>query len=426
MNHETTLSQRDVAAVWHPYSQLPIDGPPIAIVEGKGVYLYAEDGRSYIDAISSWWVNLHGHAHPYIAEQLYKQLHKLEHVIFAGFTHSPAIELAERLLSILPDNQRKIFYSDNGSTAVEIALKMCLQYWHNTGQCKKKIIALKDAYHGDTFGTMSVSARSNWTKPFENYLFEVIFLEVPNELSLKTIKEKLYAIRQEVACFIYEPLVQGSAGMKMYEASHLSELLCFCKELGILLIQDEVFTGFGRTGKLFAADYLHTQPDIMCLSKGLTGGTLPLGVTSCTEPIYHAFLSNDRTKTLFHGHSYTANPLACVAALASLDLLLKEETRLCIQRITTRHIDFARSIRGHRNVQTIRFLGTILAIEWRSDDVTNYFNPLRDQLYDYFLQKGILMRPLGNVIYLLPPYCIKDEELDYIYATIRLALEEVG
>lgn len=421
----TTLSQRDSFTVWHPYSQILIEGPPIAITAGNGVYLYAEDGSAYIDAISSWWVNLHGHAHPYIAERLYKQLNTLEHVIFAGFTHPPAVELAERLLDILPSNQNKIFYSDNGSTAVEIALKMCLQYWYNNGQPKKKIVALKDAYHGDTFGTMSVSARSAWTKPFENLLFEVMFIEVPHLLNLQTIKQELYAAREEIACFIYEPLVQGAGGMKIYDASCLDKILQFCRQLGILLVQDEVFTGFGRTGKLFAAGYLEEQPDVMCLSKGLTGGTLPLGVTSCTEQIYQAFLSNDRMKTLFHGHSYTANPLSCVAALASLDLLLDENTQRCIEQISKRHIEFMRSVQEHRRIKATRSLGTILVIEWLSFGDTNYFNYIRDQLYQYFLLRGILIRPLGNVLYLLPPYCIKDEELDYIYATIRLALEEV-
>ena len=316
-----TLTERDRQAIWHPYTQVKTASAPIPIVSGEGSYLYDENGKRYIDAVSSWWVTLHGHAHPYIAKKVAAQLSKLEQVIFAGFTHLPAIELAERLLKVLPAGQDKIFYSDNGSTAVEVALKMCLQYWYNRGQPRKKILTFENGYHGDTFGAMAVSGRSPWTAPFNSLLFDVTFIPAPTSENLEATKKLIEQNHKDIACFIYEPLVQGAAGMLMHSAEHLDELLTCCHNYDILLIQDEVFTGFGRTGKMFAADHLLIKPDLVCLSKGLTGGTMPLGITSCRNKIYEAFLSDDQYKTLFHGHSFTANPLACTAALASLDLL---------------------------------------------------------------------------------------------------------
>jgi adenosylmethionine---8-amino-7-oxononanoate aminotransferase len=296
------------------------------------MYLHTSDGRKILDAVSSWWVNIHGHSHVYLAEALRKQALELEHVIFAGFTHKPAIILAERLLGILPDNQIKIFYSDNGSTAVEVALKMALQFWHNQNIVKKKIIAIEGAYHGDTFGAMSVSGRSSFTKAFSQFLFDVQFISFPSSGkeagSLQQFKE--LAESGEVAAFIYEPLIQGTAGMRTYSKEILGSLLSEAKKNNILCIADEVMTGFGRTGKLFASDYIKEPPDIVCLSKGITGGSMPLGVTSCNEKVVAAFRSEDRSKTLFHGHSYTANPLACAVSNASLDLLLKEE---CMKNI---------------------------------------------------------------------------------------------
>eukprot|EP01132_Coremiostelium_polycephalum_P020004 gene20004-23789_t len=255
--------------------------PAIPILRGQGAYLYSDEGKRYIDAVSSWWVTLHGHAHPYIAGKVSEQLLELEQVIFAGFTHRPAIELAEALLALLPEKQTKVFYTDNGSTAVEVALKMCLQFWSNQGQVRQKIIAFKNGYHGDTFGAMSVSGRSAWTKAFEDLLFDVMFIDTPNQDNLPALKTFISAHAADAACFIYEPLVQGSAGMLMHEPAALDELLAHCHQEGILLIQDEVFTGFGRTGRHFACDYLRQAPDLMCFSKGLTGGTMPMGITTC-------------------------------------------------------------------------------------------------------------------------------------------------
>ncbi|SHH25478.1 adenosylmethionine-8-amino-7-oxononanoate aminotransferase [Chryseobacterium oranimense] len=415
---QSRLAERDKAVNWHPYTQMKTAGDPVPIVRGKGAYLYGDDGKKYIDAVSSWWVTLHGHAHPYIAERVSQQLNTLEQVIFAGFTHEPAVQLSENLLKLLPGNQEKVFYSDNGSTAVEAALKMCIQYAYNLGNEKTKILAFKEAYHGDTFGAMSVSGRSVWTKPFGSMLFEVVFIDTPNAENIERLKVEIGNIAEETACFIYEPLVQGAAGMLMYEAEHLDELMKFCRKLGILMIQDEVFTGFGRTGKLFAADHLTEDPDIMCFSKGLTGGTMPMGITTCSQAIFNAFLSDDKYKTLFHGHSFTANPLACTAALASMELLLKKETLAAIDRISRQHSDFVKTLSFHPNVENVRQTGTILAFEYKTEQNTSYFNETGKILYDEFLQRGIIMRPLGNIMYLVPPYCITSEELDFIYQTI--------
>ncbi|MFC6100625.1 adenosylmethionine--8-amino-7-oxononanoate transaminase [Olivibacter domesticus] len=421
----TNLSERDAEVIWHPYTQMKNNMPAIPIVRGEGAYVYGEDGQRYIDAISSWWVNIHGHAHPYIANKVFAQFKKLEHMMFAGFTHSPAVELAERLLDLLPSSQKKVFYSDNGSTAVEVALKMCVQYWYNKGQARKKIIAFKNSYHGDTFGAMAVSGRSVWTAPFEGLMFDVHYIETPNRNNITQLLEEISQIHQEVACFIYEPIVQGSAGMLSYEAALLDKLMSHCSTLNVLLIQDEVFTGFGRTGKLFAANHLQQQPDFMCFSKGLTGGALPLGITSCAQYIYDMFLSDDSYKTLFHGHSFTANPLCCAAALASLDLLLTEETQQNIQRICLQHKGYMERISLHPKIKGIRCIGTILALEWETGEETSYFSKNRDKLYKYFINKGIILRPLGNVIYVLPPYCIRYDDLNYIYDVISSALEKI-
>jgi len=420
-----SLTERDLKVIWHPYTQMKTALPPVPIVRGEGACLYDENGKRYIDAVSSWWVNIHGHAHPYIAKKVAEQLNKLEHVIFAGFTHQPAIELAERLLAILPDNQQKAFYSDNGSTAVEVAIKMCLQYWHNQDIKRTKILAFNNAYHGDTFGAMAVSGRSAFTAAFDSMLFEVEFIDLPEASNIDALKSQISNLKSELACFIFEPLVQGASGMLMYEVEYLDQLMAHCHKEGVLLIADEVFTGFGRTGKSFACDHLQAQPDVMCFSKGLTGGTMALGLTTCTQYIYDAFLSEDRLKTLFHGHSYTANPVACSAGLASMDLFLELSTGKNIERIVNRHQQFALRIKDHPRVRTTRQTGTILALEWETGTDTSYFSSLRDRLYQYFLDAGIILRPLGNIIYILPPYCITDDELSYIYSKIESALEEL-
>ncbi|PKV62982.1 adenosylmethionine--8-amino-7-oxononanoate transaminase [Pontibacter ramchanderi] len=416
----TNLATRDQQVIWHPYTQMKTAALPIPIVRGEGALLYAEDGKTYVDAVASWWVNLHGHAHPYIARKVAEQLQTLEHVIFAGFTHPAAVTFAERLIQILPQGQSRIFYSDNGSTAVEVALKMAIQYWQNEGIARRKIIAFRNSYHGDTFGAMAVSARSAFTAPFWSYLFEVCFIDVPIPgQEGETLKQlEAFAAAGDVAAFIYEPLVLGTAGMVMYTPEVLDCLLETCQQHDILTIADEVMTGFGRTGRTFASDYLQHQPDMVTLSKGLTGGTMALGATSCNEKIYEAFLSDDKRKTLFHGHSYTGNPVACAAGLASLDLLLQEQTKQQIDRIGQRHAAFSQKFRALPKVLEVRQQGTILAVEFEAEG-TSYFNKLGDTLYSFALAQGVILRPLGNIIYVIPPYCITDPQLDQVYLTLQ-------
>ena len=420
------LKERDSRVVWHPFSPQKTKDI-IPIVKGDGALLYDGHGKTYLDVIASWWVNLHGHGHPYIAEKVAAQARQLEQVIFAGFTHEPAVELAERLIKILPGPFSKIFYSDNGSTSTEVALKIALQYLHNLGTPKKKIIAFKEAYHGDTFGAMSVSERDKFTTPFTPFLFDVAQIPAPEKgLEQQAIEQLKEHIKDgDVAAFIFEPLVQGAAGMRMYAPEALDELLSICKEHGVLSIADEVMTGFGRTGKLFACDYLRQKPDIICLSKGLTGGTMAMGITSVTENIFQSFLSKEPETTFYHGHSFTANPLACSASLASLDLLLEDKCQDAISTIERKHNAFLLKIEGHPAVKEVRHRGTILAVELKTEDKAGYFNDIRFRIYDWFMERGILMRPMGNVFYLIPPYCITEEQLDFVYKHMQLFLDEL-
>lgn len=418
------LSARDLEVIWHPYTQMQTAPAPIGIVRGEGACLYDEDNNEYIDATSSWWVNIHGHAHPHIAQQLAAQALQLQHCIFAGYTHPPAVNLAERLLPLLPGHQRRVFYSDNGSTAVEVAIKMALQYWHNKGQRRNKILAFKNAYHGDTFGAMSVSGRSVFTRVFDDFLFEVHFLDVPTKDNVADIIATVEAPEQ-IAAFIFEPLLQGSGGMVMYDVPGFEQLLQYCRQQQILLIADEVMTGFGRTGKNFAMESLETAPDMVCLSKGLTGGSMALGITTCTNDIYEAFLSADKLKTLFHGHSFTANPLACTVALASLDLFEDPACALNRQRIHENHQRFLRELKQVDIIKNARLLGTILAFELVTDNADGYTNNLADYLHRFFRSKRIMLRPLGNTLYILPPYCITDEQLSAVYDSIRALVQSL-
>ena len=419
-----TLAERDHAVLWHPYTQMQTAPLPIPIVRGEGSWLIAEDGTRYLDGISSWWVNLHGHAHPHIAQRVSAQLNTLEHVLFAGFTHPTAVELAEQLLHVLPENQARVFYSDNGSTAVEVALKMVIQYFHNQGQPgRRTFLCFRDSYHGDTFGAMAVSGRGAFTAPFAPLLFDVEFIDVPVPGREAEVLAQLDAVvaRPDIAGFIFEPLLLGTAGMLTYTPKVLDELVRRCHQHGLLCIADEVMTGFGRTGHLFASEYLAVLPDIMCFSKGITGGTMAMGVTTCAAAIYEAFLSEDRLKTLFHGHSYTANPVACAAALASLELTLAPECAAKRARIGAAHARVASELAGQPGVRAVRHLGTVLAVEYEveAEASTSYFSSLRDQLYALALARRVVLRPLCNVVYLMPPYCTTDAELDLLYDTLR-------
>ena len=411
-----SISVRDKKVTWHPFTHQKDAAYPLNIVKGDGVYLIDEKGNTYIDAFSSWWVNLHGHANPYIAEKIYEQAKTLEQVAFSDFTHAQAVALAERLLTHLPANQSKIFYSDNGSTSIEVALKMAIQYQHNIGKPKRKIIAFENGYHGDTFGSMSVAERNVFNTPFSPFLFEVVLIPVPVKGNEETTYTKLKeALKDNDACaFIFEPLVQGAGGMVMYEPEPLEKILQICKAHECITIADEVMTGFGRTGKFLATDYLKNKPDILCLSKGITGGFMPLGVTSCAGFIYNAFVSDDRTKTFYHGHSYTANPIACAAANASLDLLEKPETTKQIELISAFFQQTKDKYSKHPKIIDCRNRGTILALELKSPEGTSYLNQLGKKVSAFFLQKGIIVRPLGNVLYFIPPYCINKPQLDQL------------
>ena len=409
-----SLQQRDLQVIWHPFTAQKNMTPPIPIVKAKGTLLYSEDGRQFIDAISSWWVTLHGHAHPYIAEQLYRQAQTLEQVIFAGFTHEPAVSLAEKLLPLLPGKMSRIFYSDNGSTSTEVALKMAIQYWWNKGEPKRnKIVAFNNSYHGDTFGAMSVSDRSVFTLAFANKLFEVIFIDTPTTGNIKELLKIIEFEASSIAAFIFEPLVQGAGGIKMYDSVLLDQLLQAMKAHNIICIADEVMTGFGRTGRLFAGEYMLETPDIICLSKGLTGGTMALGVTACNQKIYDAYLTHDKLKTFFHGHSFTANPLACTAALASLHLLLQQDTLQAITRIGELNKAFSKELQQFAGLKNIRQLGTILAFEI-SNGKDEYLNNISVSITAKMLALGVYLRPLGNTVYLMPPYCITDAEYDKV------------
>ncbi len=408
--------------IWQPFTQMKLAPPPIHIESAKDCTLYAKDGKEYIDAISSWWVNIHGHSNPHIAKRISEQALKLEHVIFAGFTHTPAIELATNLIKILPDHITKVFFSDNGSTAVEVAIKMALQYWHNQGMLeKKRIIAFENSYHGDTFGAMSVGAKSLFNAAFEEKLFQVDFIPAPNDENFEDVKSQLRNLldKEDVAAFIFEPLIQGAGGMLMHKAIHLDELIGMVNEKNGLCIADEVMTGFGRTGKNFAVNHFKNLPDLMCLSKGITGGFMPLGVTVSSQKIFEAFYSDQIEKTFFHAHSYTANPLACAAANASLEILLSDDCQSRIQGIAKSHKLFADSLKEESFIKELRQQGTIIAIELNTEEDSSYFNTIRKDIYRLSLEQGVLLRPLGNVMYVMPPYCITAKELETIYQVIR-------
>lgn len=406
--------ERDSQVIWHPYTQHKNILPPIPVVRGKDSLLFDDKGQAYIDAISSWWVNIHGHGNDYIAQKIYDQARQLEHVIFTGFTHEPAVSLAERLLPLLPGNFSRVFYSDNGSTAVEVAIKMAIQYWGNQGGARTKILAFRHSYHGDTFGAMSISERSVFTAPFRDYLFEVVFIDTPTPENIQQLRSEIRRQGREIACFIYEPLLQAAGGMRIYEAALLDELLEEAARQDILCIADEVLTGFGRTGKLFAGEYLRHKADIICLSKGLTGGTMALGVTAATEKIFRAFLSDDKRKTLFHGHSFTANPVACSASLASLDLLLDKDCLRRIGQLSRRHLAFLDALRAFPIVKNARALGTILAFEINTGR-DEYINAIGPEITRAALEAGIYLRPLGNTVYVMPPYCMTEKEMDQVY-----------
>ena len=422
-----SFSLRDKKHNWHPYTQHKTAPEFPAIVKGNGALLWDENGKEYIDAIASWWVNPYGHSNQVMADAIYKQLTTLEHVLFGGFTHNVAVELSEKLTQILPINQQKLFYSDNGSTAVEVAIKVALQYHYNKGVKKTKIIAFEDAFHGDTFGAMAASGISFFTEAFEGSLLEVVRIPIPVEGKESQTKQQLEQLltTNEFAAFIFEPLVLGAAGMIMYSPQILDELIALCKSHNVFTIADEVMTGFGKTGKTFACDYLSLQPDMMCLSKALTGGTIPMAITTFTQEIFDGFYDDDTSKALFHGHTFTANPTGCAAALASISILQTEAIQNNIQEVNQSHLQFEQHIKKHPKVVATRVLGVILALEIKSDVKESYYGTMRNTLYNFFIENGVILRPVGNVVYILPPYVITKEQLEKVYQVIENALEIV-
>lgn len=436
---------KDRYYLWHPYTQMKTASPPLPIVRGKGIYLYTDDGRRLLDGISSWWVNIHGHSHPKLNEALARQAANLEHVIFAGCTHRPAVELAERLIELLPTGLTRVFYSDNGSTAVEVGVKMALQYWNNHGQPQRhNFIALHNAYHGDTVGTMSASEQSIFTNTFQPLLFQVERAHSPYcyrcPLSLERancqieclgdLERLLQQKNGEVAGVIVEPMLQGVGGMIVWPHEFLTGVRQLCDRYNTLMIADEVLTGFGRTGRMFACEHAGITPDIICLSKALTAGYLPLGATVATEELYASFLSDDRRKTFFHGHSYTANPLACAVALASLDLFRTENVLDHIQTLEHLFQQRLEQLRSYPCVGDVRGIGGVAAIELVEDKQSKlaegYLAQIGPQLYSAFLARGLLLRPMGNILYFMPPYVITHEEANWVFDQVESEIRNLA
>ncbi|MHA1558953.1 MAG: adenosylmethionine--8-amino-7-oxononanoate transaminase [Alphaproteobacteria bacterium] len=421
--------------IWHPFTQEKTAPPCLKIVKGKGAYLYDERGKSYLDLISSWWTTTHGHTHPFIASAIAKQALELEHVIFAGVTHPKAIELIQKLRPFLSKELSKFFFSDNGSTSVEVAMKMAFQFWANKGNKKRNLfLSFEGGYHGDTLGAMSLGQSSGFFDCFKELLYNVKTIPYPetwiNDINVEEKEAKTYKALSnylerygdKTAAFIIEPIIQGASGMRYARPAFLKKILKLVKKYDILIIFDEVMTGFGRTGTLFAYEQIEFIPDILCLSKGLTGGFLPLALTITKPFVYEAFLDDSFKKAFVHGHSYTANPLGCAAACASLELFEKEKTFVKIKDIEAFHKQHLLSLCAEiKEAVAPRISGDIAAFNI-SDTKTNYTNTICQKLKPIFLDNGLLLRPLGNTIYLIPPYCITSDELKISYDIIKKIL----
>jgi adenosylmethionine-8-amino-7-oxononanoate aminotransferase len=410
--------------IWHPFTIQKNMPEPLKVIKGDGIWLELEDGRRIIDAVSSWWVNLHGHSNPVIAEAIYEQAKKLEQVMFAGFTHEPAEELAELLAEKLPGSLNKVFFSDNGSTATEVAMKAALQYWQNKGDKRQTFICFEEAYHGDTFGAMSGSARSVWSDMFEDWMFAVEFVPYPEtwigdekvgereDAIIDHIEELLDQNPQKYAGIIIEPLIQGAGGMRMCRSEFLQKLHWVNRQFNTLLIFDEVMTGFGRTGDWFASKRAQVEPDIICLSKGISGGFLPISVTVFSEEIYDEFMTDEPLKTFWHGHSYTANPLGCAASVASIRLL---EQNTMFREMEQIHLSKKEEVMKHPDIEKFRVTGTVAAFTIKTAGGDSYLSPVADRIKRECADKNVLIRPLGNTVYLMPPYVITPDELHYLW-----------
>lgn len=418
-----TILEKDSKHLWHPLTQHQTARNPIVITRAKGAVMYDDAGNEYIDGIASWYTAMYGHGNEYITSAMHKQMQQLDFVMFSGFTHPPAVTLAEKLVEILPGNQEKVFFNDNGSTAVEAAIKMSLQYYHNKGDKRDTLIAFEDGFHGDTFGAMSASGLSSYNGPFEDFLLKVERIPTPQEDNLDEVMDMLEGIlaSNKCAAFIFEPLVQGAAGMKFHSVAGLDALVKKCREANVLTIADEIMTGFGKTGTVFACDQLDNKPDIMCLSKALTAGMFPLSITSCTQEIFEGFLSEEVHKGFFHAHTFSAHPVGCAAAIAGIEVLQTEEITQSRERINAAHMAFAETVKAHHKVNNVRVKGVVIAIDL-TIEMARYGN-LRDELYQFFMLRGVALRPLGNTIYVLPPYVITDKELAKVYSAIQEALD---
>ena len=419
-----SLTERDKKHLWHPLTQHKTHPETLAIKKASNCLLEDYNGNFYIDAIASWYTCMYGHCNPKIVSAVKKQMETLDQVVFSGFTHAPAIELSESLIAILPENQNKLFFSDNGSTTIEIAIKMALQYHFNLGNKKDTLIAFENGFHGDTFGAMSVSGLSVYNGPFEDFSLKVIRIPVPNKTNIDSILKELSHLNSihNIAAFVYEPLVQGAAGMKMHCENGLNAIIKYCNSNQIITIADEVMTGFGKTGKNFASDYMENKPEIICLSKALTAGLLPMGITSCSDKIYNAFYSNDLSKGFFHGHTYSANPLACKAALTGIELLTSKEVQDQIKFISKSHLKFTEALITKAIVKEVRCKGVILALDLNLE--INRYGNLRDELYHKFLKLGVYLRPLGATIYILPPFTMSNNELKKVYHAIENVIDQ--
>jgi adenosylmethionine-8-amino-7-oxononanoate aminotransferase len=432
---EYRLIERDRAHVWHPFTPHNTGIDPIPFCSGHGAYLSDTAGTAYLDLISSWWVNLHGHANPEIAQAISRQAHTLEHVIFAGGTHEPAVQLCEQIAQALPSTLTRFFFSDNGSTAVEVALKMAYQFWWNHGEKERTLfLNFEGGYHGDTFGAMSVGQHSGFFAPFKSHCFNVLSIPFPStwpgdsamqqkeDESLAVLESILCTHASTIAACILEPLVQGASGMRMARPEFFQRAVDCLQRNGVLVIFDEVMTGFGRTGSCFALDSLKRVPDFLCLSKGLTGGFLPLALTVTNNTIYQAFGGVPAASTFLHGHSYTANPLGCAAALASWALLNRSGMRAHWALLHEIHKDGLAFLRAQTSaIQAMRSLGTIAAFEVDLCKDGNAMTALKTA----FCARNLFLRPLNQTVYLMPPYCITALELEQAYERIGDALASI-
>ncbi|WEK44395.1 MAG: adenosylmethionine--8-amino-7-oxononanoate transaminase [Candidatus Sphingomonas colombiensis] len=413
--------------IWHPFTQHGLGEPIPLVTHAEGAALYTADGRRVIDGISSWWVTTHGHCHPRIMAAIAAQTAKLDQIIFAGWTHEPAEALARGLTAIMPRELTRVFYSDSGSTSVEVALKMALGFWANRGEPRHRILVMQHSYHGDTIGTMSVGERGVYNAAYSPLLFDVDTLPFPAPGAEQATLDALEAAcREAPAALIVEPLLLGAGGMLIYPPRVLAEMRAICARYDVLFIADEVMTGWGRTGTLLACEQADVVPDILCLSKGLTGGAIPLAVTMATEAIFDAHLSDDRAKMFFHSSSYTANPIACAAANANLAIWREEPMTARIADLSARQAARLASLAGRDGVANPRAIGTVTAIDVMDAGGTGYLSHLGPRLLAAFRERDLLLRPLGNTVYVMPPYCIDDADLDRLYAGIAEAVEDIA